>query len=53
MNLKQIASDPCIFHKQQGGKVVLILILYVDDTLCAGEIMEVEWDSKKIEEKSR
>jgi Reverse transcriptase (RNA-dependent DNA polymerase) len=37
MNLKQSATDPCIFYKQRGGKVVLILVLYVDDTLCAGE----------------
>jgi hypothetical protein len=30
---------------------VLILILYVDDTLCAGERKEVEWAYMKIEEK--
>jgi hypothetical protein len=41
MNLKQSATDPCIFYKQQGGKVVLILVLYVDDALCAGERKEV------------
>jgi hypothetical protein len=51
MNLKQSVTDPCIFYKQQGGKVVLILVLYVDDTLCAGETKEVEWAYKKIEEK--
>jgi hypothetical protein len=50
MNLKQSATDPCIFYKQQGGKVVLILILYVDDALCAGERKEVEWAYKKIED---
>jgi Reverse transcriptase (RNA-dependent DNA polymerase) len=44
MNLKQSATDPCIFYKQRGGKVVvLILVLYVDDTLCAGERKEVQW----------
>ena len=32
-------------------KVVLILVLYVGDTLCAGERKEVEWAYKKIEEK--
>jgi hypothetical protein len=37
MKLKQSATDPCIFYKQRGGKVVVILVLYVDDTLCAGE----------------
>jgi hypothetical protein len=51
MNLKQSATDPCIFYKQRGGKVVLILVLYVDDTLCEGERKEVEWAYKKIEEK--
>jgi Reverse transcriptase (RNA-dependent DNA polymerase) len=51
MNLKQSATDPCIFYKQRGGKVVLIPVLYVDDTLCAGERKEVEWAYKKIEEK--
>jgi Reverse transcriptase (RNA-dependent DNA polymerase) len=51
MNLKQSMNDPCIFYKQRGGKVVLILILYVDNTLCAGERKEVEWAYKKIEEK--
>jgi hypothetical protein len=51
MNLKQIATDPCIFYKHRGGKVVLILVLCVDDTLCAGERKEVEWAYKNIEEK--
>jgi Reverse transcriptase (RNA-dependent DNA polymerase) len=41
MNLKQSATDPCIFYKKRGGKVVLILILYVDDTLCAAARKEV------------
>jgi hypothetical protein len=40
-----------LFYKQRGVKAILILILYVDDTLCAGEKKEVEWDYKKIEEK--
>jgi Reverse transcriptase (RNA-dependent DNA polymerase) len=26
MNLKQSATDPCIFYKPRGGKVVLILV---------------------------
>ena len=51
MNLQQSATDPCIFYKHRGGKLVLILVLYVDDTLCAGERKEVEWAYKKIEEK--
>jgi hypothetical protein len=51
MTLQQSATDPCIFYKHRGGKLVLILVLDVDDTLCAGERMEVEWAYKKIEEK--
>jgi hypothetical protein len=46
MKMQQSATDPCIFYKQRGGKVILILILYVDDTLCAGEKKEVEWAYK-------
>jgi hypothetical protein len=53
MSLQQSATDPCIFYKHRGVKLVLILGLYVDDTLCAGERKEVEWAYKKIEEKSR
>jgi Reverse transcriptase (RNA-dependent DNA polymerase) len=41
----------CIFYKHRGRKFVLILVLYIDDTLCAGERKEVEWAYKKIEEK--
>jgi hypothetical protein len=39
------------FYKKRGGEVVLILVVYVDDTLCAGERKEVEWAYTKIEEK--
>jgi hypothetical protein len=51
MNLKQSATDPCMFYDQQGEKGVLTLILYVNDTLCLGERKEVTWAYKKIEEK--
>jgi Reverse transcriptase (RNA-dependent DNA polymerase) len=51
INLKQSATDPCVFYKQQRGKVVLILVLYVDDTIWEGERKEVEWAYKKIQEK--
>jgi hypothetical protein len=37
MYLKQSATDSFIFYKKRGGKVVLKLVLYVDDTFCAGE----------------
>jgi Reverse transcriptase (RNA-dependent DNA polymerase) len=42
MKLNQSATDPYIFYKQRDGKIVLVLVLYVDDTLCAGEKKEVE-----------
>jgi hypothetical protein len=53
MNLKQSATDPCIFYKQQGGKVVLIRVLYVDDLLCAGERKEVQWAYRRLRRKPR
>jgi hypothetical protein len=51
MNMQQSHSDPCIFYNYEGGKLVLILVLYMDDTLCAGEKEEVEWSSKILESK--
>jgi hypothetical protein len=51
MNMQQSHSDPCIFYKHKGGKLVLILVLYVDDTLCTGKRVEVEWAYKIIESK--
>jgi hypothetical protein len=35
MKMQQSATNPCIFYKQREGKIILILVLYVDDTLCA------------------
>jgi hypothetical protein len=37
MNLQQSATDPCIFYKHQGGKLVLILSCYTLMTLYALE----------------
>jgi Reverse transcriptase (RNA-dependent DNA polymerase) len=51
MKLKQSATDPCIFYKQRKGKLVLVLVLFVHDTLCTGEKREVEWAYKMIESK--
>jgi hypothetical protein len=42
LKMQQSATYPCMFYMQRGGKVILILVLYVDDTLCAGEKKEVE-----------
>jgi hypothetical protein len=33
---KQSKSDPCIFYKKIQGKVVLMLGVYVDDTMVRG-----------------
>jgi hypothetical protein len=51
LNLVQSKSDPCIFYKHRHNKLVLVLALYVDDTLCAGEKGEVEWAYKVIEKR--
>jgi hypothetical protein len=50
MKMKQSQTDPCIFYKLRDGKLVLILVLYVDDTLCAGEQDEIEWACRTIQE---
>ena len=36
MSMEQSQTDPCIFFKQENKKLVLILAVYVDDTLVAG-----------------
>ena len=51
LKLVQSKSDPCIFYKHRQNKLVLVLALYVDDTLCAGEKGEVEWAYKVIEQR--
>ena len=51
LKLVQSKSDPCIFYKHRHNRLVLVLALYVDDTLCAGEKEEVEWAYKMIEQK--
>jgi hypothetical protein len=51
MKMQQSATDPCIFYKQKGVKVILFLVLYDDYALFSREKKEVEWAYKKIEEK--
>ena len=51
LGLKQSKTDPCIFYKMDKERLVLILVLYVDDTLCAGTKKEVLWAYKMIEAK--
>jgi hypothetical protein len=43
LKMTQSKSDPCIFIKKVNGKPVLVLALYVDDTLCAGTRKELDW----------
>jgi hypothetical protein len=51
LGLIQMKSDPCIFTKKEGNKLVLLLALYVDDTLCTGPRKWVEWAYEQIETK--
>jgi Reverse transcriptase (RNA-dependent DNA polymerase) len=51
LNLSQSKTDPCIFYKEKNNKVVLILVLYVDDILCLGHKEELEWMYNKIQKK--
>ena len=51
LKLQQSLSDPCIFYKKNEGKLVLVLVLYVDDTMCAGERKEVNWAYSMIEKR--
>jgi hypothetical protein len=53
MKMVQSAADPCIFYKMKEDKIVLILVLYVDDTLCTGRKEEVEWAYKMIEKEMK
>jgi hypothetical protein len=51
LNLKQSKSDPCIFYKKVQGKVVLMLGVYVYDTMVCGTEKETAWAYRMIETK--
>ena len=51
LKLTQSKTDPCIFYKEKNNEVVLILALYVDDTLCLGHKEELEWMYKEVQKK--
>ena len=51
LGLKQAKTDPCIFYKTDKGRLVLLLVLYVDDTLCVGRRTEMIWMYQMIERK--
>jgi hypothetical protein len=49
LNLKQSKSDSCIFYKNIQGKVVLMVEVYVDDTMNCGTKKESAWAYRMIE----
>ena len=51
LKMIQSKTDPCIFNKEKNGKVVLIIALYVDDTLCLGIREELDRMYKEIQKK--
>jgi hypothetical protein len=51
LKLEQSRSDPCVFFKKTKGRVVLILGVYVDDTMVSGTKQETAWAYKMIETK--
>jgi len=52
LKLTQSQTDPCIFYKKnKWDHLVLILALYVDDTLIAGTRSEVDWLYEQVQKK--
>jgi hypothetical protein len=45
MGLTPSDVDPCLFYKRDPNtrKVILLVIVYVDDILCCGPATEIEW----------
>ena len=42
MGMKQCKSDPCIWYKRDGDKLILIVAVYVDDCVLAGKKKDIE-----------
>ena len=40
--LKQILVDPCMFYRMENNQVILIVIVYVDDTIVTGTPEDVD-----------
>jgi Reverse transcriptase (RNA-dependent DNA polymerase) len=51
LKLQQSMTDPCIVYTVKHNKVVLILAMYVDDTLCLGHKEELECMYNEIQKK--
>jgi hypothetical protein len=49
----QSKVDPCLFYKKDpnNGKVILLIITFVDGNACVGTKEEIEWLKKKVREK--
>jgi hypothetical protein len=49
----QSQVDPCLFYKKDpnNGKIVLLVICFVDDQICNGTKTEIEWLKKKVRER--
>jgi hypothetical protein len=48
MGMIQSKSDPCVFFKHDEGKLVLMAVIHVDDTLLTGTQEWVDWFKKGI-----
>jgi Reverse transcriptase (RNA-dependent DNA polymerase) len=51
LKLQQSMADRCIFYNVKNNKVVLILAMYVDDTLFLGHKEELEWMYREVQKK--
>ena len=51
MGFKRLISEPCMFVKYKGSKVVCIISVYVDDFLVTGTDEEIENSVKLLKEK--
>jgi hypothetical protein len=49
LKLKQSKSDPCIFYKKVQGEGILMLGVYVDDTIVCGTKKETVWAYRMTE----
>ena len=50
IGMKQSKVDPCIFYLKRDGVLVLLVCIYVDDCIVAGNQVDVDWlksESKK------
>jgi hypothetical protein len=48
MGMVQSISDPCVFYKQENGKLVLMAVIHVDDMMLAGKPEWIKWFKKGI-----